>query len=415
MKKLSYFLAFLLIFTLCLVSCGENEPGGTSSGTMFGAKETSSSVQLSVSVGVLDPTDNPESLFEPMVSNGKQETDVMQDDKYDAVFLNISIADFLSAGFAFGDSCDIVFSNGLTFTDLPFYNGYYVRTGAPLIVGYPGYKYVAVTCNNQGLWTKSGLKDGDNAVVTLREAGKYADVQEALSQTYSNDRNEYPDDETFVNFRALRGGRLKQDFLYRGASPVDSQKNRAAYADALIAGKEVGFILDLADSQTDMEGYLARLGFSSDYARGLYENGKIALLGMSSNYGSDAYKQKLASGLVQMLGAEGRIYIHCLEGKDRTGFVCLLLEALAGASYDEMLSDYMKTYENYYGVTKESAKEKYDAIADLYFNAFVSYLHGTEDIETLKTAVYEQDAEQYLADAGMTEEEIRSLKTLITG
>lgn len=350
----------------------------------------------------------------PLFFETEQKADISQDEKYDAVFLNISIDDFLAAGFQFGDSCDVIFSNGLSFEDIPFYNGYYVRSGLPLIVGYPGYKCIAVTCNNQGLWTKSGLKDGDNAMVTLREAGKYIDVQEALNQTYSNDRDEYGDDSSFANFRALSGGKLNDDFVFRGASPVDNEKNRASYVNDMIEKNAIGFILDLADSESDILGYFNEDDFCSDYAKKLYDSGNVALLGMSSNYSSDTFKQKLASGLKQMLKAKGNIYIHCLEGKDRTGFVCMLLEALCGASYDEMLSDYMQTYENYYHVSKDKTPEKYNAIVDLYFNAFVSYLHGTDNVEDLQKANYVNDAERYLFDAGMIQDEIDSIKYLLT-
>ena len=48
----------------------------------------------------------------------------------------------------------------------------------------------------------------------------------------------------------------------------------------------------------------------------------------------------------------GPCLIHCVEGKDRTGFVCALMLALAGASAQEIIDDYMITYYNYYGITK---------------------------------------------------------------
>ncbi len=344
----------------------------------------------------------------------KQTYNVLQDSKYDSVFLNVSIDDFLASGFHFGDSCDISFSNGLTFEDIPLFSGYYVRTGMPLIVGYPGYEYISVTRNNQGLWTDAGLTENDTAVVTLREAGKYLNEQEALSQSYSNDKDEYRDDIQFANFRALSGGSLKEGFLYRGASPVDNQKNRAASANALLEKNGIRFILDLADSEEEYLGYRKESGFSSFYAAALYDEGSTALLGMSSSYGSEAFKQKLTGGFRKMLSAEGPIYIHCLEGKDRTGFVCFLLESLAGASYEEMLSDYMKTYENYYGITKEDDPDKYNAVASLYFDAFAAYLHGTEDCDELASADYSQDAVDYLLDAGMTADEIGALRILIT-
>lgn len=342
-----------------------------------------------------------------------QTYNIVQDSKYDSAFLNVSIDDFIASGFHFGDSCDISFSNGLTFEDIPFFSGYYVRTGMPLIVGYPGYEYISVTRNNQGLWTDAGLTENDTAVVTLHEAEKYLNEQEAMSQSYSNDKGEYLDDIQFANFRALSGGNLKENFLYRGASPVDNQKNRAASVNALLEKSGICFIIDLADSEEEYLGYRKKAGFSSFYASELYDEGNTALLGMSSNYGSNAFKQKLAGGLQRMLSAKGPVYIHCLEGKDRTGFVCVLLEALAGASYDEMRSDYMKTYENYYNITEEGSPDKYNAVVSLYFDAFAAYLHGTEDCEVLTSADYSQDAVNYLLDAGMTADEIVALRNMI--
>lgn len=343
-----------------------------------------------------------------------QAYNIIQDNKYDSVFLNTSIDDFIASGFNFGDSCDISFSNGLTFEDIPFFSGYYVRTGMPLIVGYPGYEYISVTRNNQGLWTQSGLTDNDTAVVTLHEAGKYLNEQEALSQSYSNDKSDYRDDIQFANFRVLSGGRLKENFLFRGASPVDNQKNRADSVNALLEKNAIRFILDLADSEEEYLGYREKTDFSSFYAAGLYDDGCTALLSMSSNYGSGIFKQKLAGGLKRMLSAEGPVYIHCLEGKDRTGFVCMLLEALAGASYEEMQSDYMQTYANYYNITKTGTPDKYNAVVSLYFDAFVSYLHGTEDLDALISADYSQDAVNYLLDAGMAADDITALREMIT-
>lgn len=42
-----------------------------------------------------------------------------------------------------------------------------------------------------------------------------------------------------------------------------------------------------------------------------------------------------------------------------------------------VLDDYMMTYENYYGITKQDNPEKYDAVVSVYFDAFAAFLHGT--------------------------------------
>ncbi len=337
---------------------------------------------------------------------------VSEDTKYKAATVAISPEDFQKAGFTLGDSCDIAFESGYTLTDVPFYNGYYVKNAAPVIVAYPGFTNVSITFNNMGIWETAGLTDGEKVIITLNTAGKYSAVQDSLGQIYSFERKDYTTDEEFCNFRALTGGKLKSNFFFRGASPVDNSRGRAAYTDGLLEKAEIQFIVDLADSLEDIEKHMAVDTFASDYTAKLLADGKAALLAMSSSFQSEAYQQKVAEGMRKMLQAEGPVYIHCMEGKDRTGFVCTLIEALAGASYEEMRADYMITYKNYYKVTPGT--EKYDAISELYFDAFVAYLHGTEDIETLKSADYTEDAAKYLMAGGMTAEEVEALKAFLT-
>ena len=250
--------------------------------------------------------------------------------------------------------------------------------------------------------------------IRLKEANKYSSIQKALGQVYSLEYSDYDSSEEFCNFRALPGGDLKDGFLFRGASPVDNSRNRAAYTDQLLKQNSIAYVIDLADSKENMQEYLSEEGFNSPYTAGLYENDRISLLNMSSSYQSEEYKHKVAIGMKEMLHASGPVYIHCMEGKDRTGFVCMLLEALAGASYEEMRDDYMKTYDNYYDVSSTKTPEKYDAIVKLYFDPFVSYLHGTDNMEELKNADYVQDAMRHLIAGGMTQAEVDQLQKFIT-
>ena len=124
-----------------------------------------------------------------------------------------------------------------------------------------------------------------------------------------------------------------------------------------------------------------------------------------------------------LIDTGGPVYIHCMEGKDRTGFVCMLIEALAGASYDEMCADYMTTYANYYGITADGTPEKYNAIVPLYFDDFAWYLYGLEygqpsdselDSSRLVSADYVQPARKYLKNCGMADDEIDQLVKTIT-
>jgi len=339
--------------------------------------------------------------------------DIEHDTKYNSATVKLTPEDFKTEGIQLGDSLKVTFSNGYVIDDVPYYNGYYVKDNAPVVVAYPGFEYVSVTYNNNGIWDKARLSEDDTVSFTVNQPGKYLAIQESLGQVYSFDRKDYDSDEEFCNFRALAGGSLKKDYFFRGASPVDNSRGRARYCDGLLKENKIDFTMDLADSEEDMGRYLSEKEFESSYSRMLYENDKIALLSMGSGYKSDAYKEKVVEGLRMMLHSEGPVYIHCMEGKDRTGFVCTLIEALAGADYEEMRSDYMATYGNYYGVTQEETPEKYNAISELYFDSFAAYLHGTEKPEELKKADYVKDAEKYLVEGGMTRAEIALLHDFI--
>lgn len=334
---------------------------------------------------------------------------VTRDEKFNAAIVSITPEEFKELGFNLGDSCDIFFENGKTIKDVPFYNGYYVQNGAPVIVAYPGASNISITYNNLGIWYELNLKDNEKVDIRLNVAGKYKEVQEALGQVYSFDRTDYDNDVQFCNFRALNGGNLKKNFIYRGASPVDNSRGRAAYTDKLLTGNGIKMVVDLADSKDDITGYISAADFNSGYTRGLYENGQMATLDMGSAYQSKEYQQSLVKGLRQMMDSDGPVYIHCMEGKDRTGFVCMLLEALAGASYEEMRDDYMTTYKNYYNIDSEISPEKYEAVSELYFNAFTRYLLDTDDMTEMRNASYVNAASEYLMEGGMSKAEVQQL------
>ena len=334
---------------------------------------------------------------------------ISEDSKFKSATIDITITDFNALGFKLGDSCDVSFSNGYKVNDVPYFNGYYVKNGSPVIVAYPSSEYVLFTLNNVGVWDEANLNEECTITITLNEAAKYIATQEALSQTYTLKREECSSDEEFANFRSLKGGNLKENTIYRGASPFDNSRNRAKYADGLLNKNNISTIIDLADTSNEVETFFKEEDFSSTYAKNLYENNKVTCLAMGSGYMLDTYKQKVASGFRFILSNDAPIYIHCLEGKDRTGFVCTLIEALMGATYVEMRDDYMQTYLNYYKINETNAKDKYDAIVSLYFDSFMECLHGSNDLETLKSADYVNDAKNYLKSGGLNEEEINSL------
>ena len=341
-------------------------------------------------------------------------TAIEHETKFGGVYIKITIADFNAMGFAFGDSLNVTFSNGFELKDLPYYNGFYVDMGEPLLVGYPGYPYVRAGYNNgEDMYVKAALSETDTATVTLAEKGKYLDVQESLDIHYTDEQGDRSD-EVFANFRAVKAGDLKENVLYRSASPADNQHQRAAVADRLAAAAGIAFIINLSDDEEELAAHVAAEDFDSPHFLSLYEAGKVIPLSMNMAFKSEGFSQKLVIGLNAASRADGPYLVHCVEGKDRTGFVCMVMEALAGATYREMVDDYMVTYDNYYGINLTTEPTKYRIIKEKNIDVMLRYITG-DGTADLTTADYASCARAYLLSIGMTAEDVDALTARLVG
>ncbi|MBQ4244726.1 MAG: tyrosine-protein phosphatase [Clostridia bacterium] len=335
---------------------------------------------------------------------------IIHEPEFGGVYIKKTIEEFDSLGVKYGDSVNVEFSNGYKLEGIPYYNGYYTKNGEPLLIAYPGYDYIKAAINNgDDLFTVAGLTENDTATVTLAEAGKFADIQKARDIHYEDDREKYESDEQFANFRSIAVSTMKEGAVYRSASPCDNQHCRAPYVDKLMMKAETEFILNLSDNEEKIEKYMAAEDFDSPYFEELYLSGSVKPIALNMNYSSQEFKEKIASGLTAMAEHEGPYLVHCTEGKDRTGFVCMLLEALTGASYEEIENDYMLTYDNYYGI--KAGDERYDVIVENVLVPMIESMAG-EGVD-IKTADLSACAERFLLDAGMSAETIAKLKANI--
>ena len=367
---------------------------------------------ISVLAGCSKPAVQPETT-ESAAKITTGEIGVVKDEEFGNVYIELTIDEFNSLGFAFGDSVDISFDNGKKYSDIPYYSGYYVPVGEMLACGYPGYPHVVIARNyGESTWKEFEMTDSSKVTVTLNEKGKYIDIQELYALSYSDDRNDYDSDIEFANFRAVKGGELKENFLYRSASPCDNQHCRAAYANKFAEEYGIRFVLNLSDNEEKYNGYVEAEGFESDYYDSLYKDGNVLLLAMNANYRSDEFAKTISEAVSEMTKHDGPCLIHCVEGKDRTGFVCALLLALGGASAQEIIDDYMITYDNYYGITKEEKPEKYNAILG-NVNDFLYCLCEVEKGADLNTLDLKAGAENYLARGGLDSEQIAQIEEYI--
>ncbi len=87
------------------------------------------------------------------------------------------------------------------------------------------------------------------------------------------------------------------------------------------------------------------------------------------------------------------IYMHCIYGRDRTGTVCALLEAVLGVSEDDIHRDYQLS-------------ALHNRNLDSAFWGFM------EQLNTFEGADIREKAENYLLSIGVTPEEITAIRTI---
>lgn len=341
------------------------------------------------------------------------EIGVVKDEEFNNIYIELTIAEFLDKGFAFGDSVNVAFDNGEVIEDIPFFSGYYVPMGELLACGYPGYPHVVIARNfGASTWEEYHMTDYSRVTVTLNEKGKYLDTEELFSLKYSDDRNDYDSDIEFANFREIIGGKMERAKFYRSASPIDNVHKRAAYANKLAKDAKIKFFINLSDKPKNYEEHVKAKDFDSAYYDSIYRKGDVLILGMNANYRSDDFAKIISNALLEMTKHDGPVLVHCVEGKDRTGFVCALMLALSDATADEIIDDYMITYENYYGVTKEEKPEKYEAILDYVNDFFYCMCDAEKDTDVHKLDL-KKGAENYLKKGGLTAKEIRTIEAYL--
>ena len=333
---------------------------------------------------------------------------IYHDDEFGGAYIKISADEFNKLGFKYGDSVDVSFTTGnKVWTDVGYYNGYYVPAGQELLVAYPGYEHIKF-CINYGddIYADNHFDENTKVTITLNKAGKYKAIQDTLSISYSDKIEEYPSREAFANFREMKGGQFKEGVLFRGASPVDNSRKRAATVDSLLQEHAIQYNIDLADKNTDGAKYQV-----NQYFQSLVDANKVVFLGMAAAYKKDDFSQKMKTLFETILANDGPYYIHCLEGKDRTGYVCMVIEALCGASYDELVDDYFITYKNYYGIEKDT--DKYNAIKELHIDEMIRYVFSFEEnanVRLLGASPYHTKANNYLLSIGLTQEQIDAVQ-----
>ncbi len=244
-------------------------------------------------------------------------------------------------------------------------------------------------------------------LLTLTGKGEYRDEWLIHQLSRTDNREDYSSDAAFANFREIKGGKIGEGALFRSSSPINNEIGRAKYADALVKENGIRTVMNLADSEESILSYMGKEDFASPYYASLFENGDVIALNMGVSFKTREFQASLSEGLTFLASKEGPYLVHCTEGKDRAGFTSALLSALMGLTYQEIVEDYMTTYENYYHIEKGS--EQYEAVKKSNIDSMLSFIASVES-DKLSQVDLSLKAEEFLLAIGMEEETVRKLK-----
>ena len=366
---------------------------------------------------------------EPVVEEVKAlESSVSDIQKYGNLVLSITKSDMDSINAEYGDVFTISFGDQVlqapyctSYSDVDLGNLVLRNDGDVMILAinmgdFASTYGIATKVTNPDKtyeWVFEEGKKLEDVILTLVLSGKgeYRDQYLIHQLSRTNDRNDYSSDAVFANFREIVGGNLGDGALYRSSSPVNNEIGRAKYADELVSLNNIRSVMNLADSRETIEGYFKEEDFASPYYKSLYENGQVIALNMGVSFKTREFQNGLVEGLTFLSKNEGPYLVHCNEGKDRAGFTSALLSALMGLTYDEIASDYMTSYENYYHV--EKGTEQYEAVKRSNIDSMLSFIAGveTKDLENVDLAA---KAEEFLIAIGMEKSDIDTLKSKLS-
>lgn len=326
-------------------------------------------------------------------------------DKYGRGVLSVETPALASLGFAPGDLLSVSW-NGRTQT-LPYADGVFQVDGgvAMVLAGEP----VTLAVNMGSFAGRYGIKEGDSVTLSVETprgwAAEYA--LRNVGTAFSLDRMDYESDAVFANFRMVELGDIAGGALFRSASPIDPAQGRRSEADALLKQFGVKTVVNLADCRFR---YMDYPGFEDTH----YATRRIVSLNMGADFRSAAFCEDVYNGLEFITEEPGPYLLHGGLGVERTGFVLMVLEALMGATKEELLADYMVSYENVYHVERGSeAWVNLERGCALYC---LLTLTGAADETQLEGMDLAQAAEDYLTGpVGLKKDQVDLLKAHLAG
>lgn len=420
----------LAVYFACMgfVACGDDDSSsaalvsGESSAVIVDESSSSSEIfssssfienPSSSSVGSSESTENipAEKITEISATIIEDTLDLFY---YGCMNLNFKADSFLTI-FEHGDIVTLMV-DGYDTVDVPVveYRGE-VSVGEFLLSVGDGTGYVSLEVLNgdpaEAIGIGRDVKFPINVVVKMKEKGgyiKYLEMRQHLTMSYYLESYPTLSIEEFANFRKVNTTGMGEGVLYRSSSPIDPSLGRNLYADSLAKVAGVATFVDFAETVDYAITY-------RDFADSYYATQNAIFLGVPPAFVNKVFKDGLVKGYRFMIEHEGPYLLHCTYGMDRTGFSIAVLEALMGATADEIKTDYAKTFINYCSVVDNVqvalTQNHVDLLKDIIaMNMRNSYHTVGVDISDFDNADLAAATEKYLVALGMEQAEVDALK-----
>jgi hypothetical protein len=213
------------------------------------------------------------------------------------------------------------------------------------------------------------------------------------------------DEAQSVNFREICMGGIAPNTLYRSSHPI--KDNGQEKALSLLSSKaRIAAVLNLCDTNSE----IAIKALFAPWYNKLLKNNQVIALGMDFGHTSLNYNRKLKKGLQFIINTEGPWLIHCFAGVDRTGYVCMVLEAFMGATLDEIFKDYFRSLSSIFD------SSIYGKVSETDSQVAMQLLSSMSDSQTINAQNLQPIAETYLrTKIGLSAEELELLRNKLAG
>ena len=296
--------------------------------------------------------------------------------EYETIALDTTLKDMEKAGYRIGDLVKVsAGGHEFTVTYVKSYAGIGVMGGYLSTSESSGDDRVKLGYFNVDVWKLTGISVGDK--LGLDYAGKDPNISRIPNYLagYNGHYDGSITEEQFCNFREVTGPGLKEGTIYRSVSPYGAGYESTPMVNGLYEDIGMDYIVDIGDDDKKVE--RCREAYGDDlYSIQLYDSGNAfaEYIFPDINIRPEGIKKVMLA----LTESEGKTVICCHLGKDRTGFVCAMLQALTGSDYEDLKREYMLSYVYLYNV--EDGSEEYETLGKMMFDRCF-YLLGHPGIE----------------------------------